>query len=64
MSGKPPISTHILDTTRGLPATGVDVKLKFSYFNRTQNYKKLHTYISYILGVILQISRWKLGFDQ
>lgn len=25
MSGKPPISTHILDTTRGQPAVGVDV---------------------------------------
>lgn len=27
MSGKAPISTHILDTTRGQPAAGVDVSL-------------------------------------
>lgn len=32
MSGKPPISTHILDTTRGQPAVGVDVKNKLQFY--------------------------------
>lgn len=43
MNGKPPISTHILDTTRGVPAVGVNVKSSDYLFQTTFPIKFFHS---------------------
>lgn len=43
MNGKPPISTHILDTTRGVPAVGVNVKSSDYLFQTTFSTKYSHS---------------------
>lgn len=50
---KPPISTHILDTTRGQPAAGVDVILIDS--NVALHYFSIQFIWFILLGFIVQI---------
>lgn len=42
MSMKPPISTHILDTTKGQPAAGVNVTVLFFAFKLTDFERSIH----------------------
>lgn len=58
MSVKPPISTHILDTTKGQPAVGVNV------MNYSFDYNTFIDIICQLKGFAIQVCRWKLGDDQ